>query len=172
MGKISKKMLIAFVAATLVGTAMHFVYDMLPNPVTAILAPVNESIWEHLKLLFWPYLVAALVLTRGGEKGCRTPWFLSLLIQSALLLGLGWLICIRLGVESMVVNIALYVLTMGLGFVLPGRMQAVEKPGVRDGILLAVIALGAAIVLFTFLPPDQILFMDLSGANTWATIPY
>ena len=38
--------------------------------------------------------------------------------------------------------------------------------------VLAVLALGAALVLFTFLPPDCPLFLDLSGVNTWSTIPY
>ena len=30
----------------------HFVYDALPSPITAIFFPVNESIWEHIKMLF------------------------------------------------------------------------------------------------------------------------
>ena len=30
----------------------HFIYDWLPNTLTAIFFPVNESIWEHMKLLF------------------------------------------------------------------------------------------------------------------------
>ncbi|MBQ9072795.1 MAG: hypothetical protein IJY25_06525 [Bacilli bacterium] len=30
----------------------HFIYDWLPCSLTAIFFPVNESIWEHMKLLF------------------------------------------------------------------------------------------------------------------------
>lgn len=30
----------------------HFIYDWLPCTLTAIFFPVNESIWEHMKLLF------------------------------------------------------------------------------------------------------------------------
>lgn len=30
----------------------HFIYEWLPSPITAIFFPVNESIWEHMKLLF------------------------------------------------------------------------------------------------------------------------
>lgn len=30
----------------------HFIYDWLPSGITAIFFPVNESIWEHMKLLF------------------------------------------------------------------------------------------------------------------------
>ena len=30
----------------------HFIYEWLPSGITAIFFPVNESIWEHMKLLF------------------------------------------------------------------------------------------------------------------------
>lgn len=30
----------------------HFVYDLFPNVVSSIFFPVNESIWEHMKILF------------------------------------------------------------------------------------------------------------------------
>ena len=30
----------------------HFGYDIFPNPVSAIFFPVNESIWEHIKMLY------------------------------------------------------------------------------------------------------------------------
>lgn len=173
MWRVSKKMLTAFVAATLCGACLHFVYAMLPNPVTALFSPVNESLWEHVKILFWPYLVAALVLTRGGEKGCRAPWFLSAVLLSAAMLALGYLYHITLGGESLAVDVGIYVLLMAAGFLLPGVLAKVgEKPMARDALTLAVIALAAALVLFTFLPPDQILFTDLAGVNTWATIPY
>lgn len=173
MEKLSKKLLIAFVLATLVGACMHFVYAMFPNPVTAVLSPVSESLWEHVKILFWPYLVCALVLTHGGEKGCKAPWFLSLLLQCAAMLLLGYLYHVLFMGESLAVDVGIYVLCMAAGFVLPGLLQRVSGgPGPRDALALAVIVLAAALVLFTFLPPDNIFFADLSGVNTWSTIPY
>ena len=30
----------------------HFLYNWFPSSLTAIFFPVNESIWEHMKLLF------------------------------------------------------------------------------------------------------------------------
>lgn len=32
--------------------AFHFIYDVMPSSITAIFFPVNESIWEHIKMLF------------------------------------------------------------------------------------------------------------------------
>ena len=62
---------------------------------------------------------------------------------------------------------------MAAGFLLPGVFCRVgERTGVRDIILLLTVTMAGAIAIFTFLPPDHILFTDLSGVNTWATIPY
>lgn len=30
----------------------HYLYEWFPNPLFAIFFPVNESIWEHMKILF------------------------------------------------------------------------------------------------------------------------
>ena len=34
----------------------HFLYDWLPNSLFSIFFPVNESIWEHMKLIFSSYV--------------------------------------------------------------------------------------------------------------------
>ena len=39
----------------------HFMYDILPNPLFSILFPVNESIWEHMKLLVTPVLIFSII---------------------------------------------------------------------------------------------------------------
>ena len=35
----------------------HFMYEWLPNTFFSIFFPVNESIWEHMKLLVTPVLI-------------------------------------------------------------------------------------------------------------------
>lgn len=174
MRKHSKKCLITFVAVTLLGACLHFVYAIFPNPVVAIFSPINESLWEHLKILFWPYLLGFLYLTRGGEQGCRIPWMLSALALCAVMLAVSYVYHILLLGEALAVDVALYVLLMAAGFLLlPGLFQAAAgRRGLREAVTLAFLTLGALLVLFTFLPPDQVLFADLSGVNTFATIPY
>lgn len=39
----------------------HFGYDILPSPITAIFFPVNESIWEHIKMLFTAIIFNGLI---------------------------------------------------------------------------------------------------------------
>lgn len=166
---ISKRMLTAFVVTTLVGAALHFLYDLLPNPLTALFSPVCESIWEHLKLIYWPYLAAMLIVTGKAGRSSRGSWYLSLLVISLAMLGIGYVYHISLGGDSTFFDISLYVILMAIGFVLPGRLGKASE--YTTALFFPVVLLGALIVLFTFLPPDHILFADLSAVNTWYTIP-
>lgn len=172
MPRLSGKLLTAFVIVTLAGACLHFFYDFVPNPVVALIAPVNESIWEHLKIMYWPFLAGALVLCRKNGRECLGPWLLALLVICAAMLAAGYLYHVTAGGESLAFDIGLYVLLMGAGFLLAAVFN---RPVVRqrtDLLLLLTIALGGAMVIFTFLPPDHVLFADLSGINTWQVIPY
>ena len=110
-----RALILTCLLAMLAGTGLHFLYEWLPNPVTALLSPINESLWEHIKLIYWPYLAAALWLNRGRPGGIR-PWLLALPIMSGLMLLLGYLYHIVLGGEAMAVDIAIFVAVMVFGF--------------------------------------------------------
>lgn len=53
---------IGFLFVVVVGTLLHFAYEASGgNRLVALLSPVNESVWEHLKLLFVPMLVYSVI---------------------------------------------------------------------------------------------------------------
>lgn len=39
----------------------HFLYDWWPNVIFSTLFPVNESIWEHMKLLYFGIIIYGIV---------------------------------------------------------------------------------------------------------------
>lgn len=49
---LKKVKLISTIGIFLLCFLFHFLYEWFPNSLFAILFPVNESIWEHMKLLF------------------------------------------------------------------------------------------------------------------------
>lgn len=50
------------IVTMILGTLNHFLYDWSgKNPVIALFTPVNESVWEHMKLLFFPFLLLSLI---------------------------------------------------------------------------------------------------------------
>ena len=51
-----------FAAATFGGTILHFLYDWTGGSIlVSPFSGINESTWEHMKLLFWPLLLFALI---------------------------------------------------------------------------------------------------------------
>ena len=53
---------IGFGVVTLAGTILHFLYDWTGGSIwAALFSGVSESVWEHMKLLFWPLFFFALV---------------------------------------------------------------------------------------------------------------
>lgn len=54
--------LIGFAVTALGGTLLHFLYEWLGEAVwIAPFSGINESTWEHMKLLFWPMFLFAIV---------------------------------------------------------------------------------------------------------------
>ena len=53
---------VGFAVTSLAGTLLHFLYDWLGEAVwVAPFSAVNESTFEHMKLLFWPLFIFAIV---------------------------------------------------------------------------------------------------------------
>ena len=88
--QIKKWEIAEFIFIAIVGTLLHFVYDWSgQNPAVGIIAPVSESTWEHLKLLFMPALLFTLIQEAviGKDYPC-------LLTQKAkaVLAGMAWIV--------------------------------------------------------------------------------
>lgn len=109
----------AYVLST-AGAILHGLFDLWPSILTEFAAPVNESIWEHMKIVFWPLLVGLLVLY-GGKKLASS--LATLLMCSGGMLLFGWIYHIVIGNTSGFTDIAFYVLLMALGCVLPAFLE-------------------------------------------------
>lgn len=172
MKKATKKVWLVFALALIAGVLLHFVYDWLPNPVTALVSPVRESLWEHGKLLFYPLLAAAFWLG-GQDKTARTARLMSALIASVFVILAGYVYHILLRGEALGVDLALYAAAMVLGFSLPMALWPwAGKPVWQKLTGILTLTAAALFTWFTFNPPELVIFADLSdGVRTFLTIP-
>ncbi len=165
-----RQLILTALVSIALGAALHFLYQWIPNWATALVSPIRESLWEHVKLIFWPYLLSCLWLNRGRPGGAR-PWLLTLPCLCLLMLALGYGYHILLGGDELWVDAAIYLLIMGLGFWLPTLFSGPFK-GVRWVLpLVLVFVLGGLIALFTLWPPRLLLFSDLSPVGAWLQLP-
>ena len=156
----SKRVLLTFLAVLILGAGLHFLYDLLPNPLTALLSPVRESLWEHVKIIFWPGLAAALFLRKEPAGG---PGMLcALLLSCAFMLGAGWVYHVLLGGHAMAFDLVLYALCTALVFFLPLLFPSPLPPAWAAAAGAAAVLVCLGLAWFTFRPLPLSLFADLS----------
>ena len=158
----SWNLLRTFVCVTLAGTMLHGLFDLWPSILTEFVAPVNESIWEHMKIVFWPLLVG---LTMLYDKGKWGNVLLSVLLCCGLMLAFEWGCHVGLGLAPGFVDIVCYVLLMALGCLLPDWLKVPE--GWTGWLICATILLVGLLITFTIMPPDLRLFHDASLVDAW-----
>ena len=158
-----------FALVTLGGTLLHFLYDWTGGSIpVSPFSGVNESTWEHMKLLFWPLFLFALV-QRPFFKEQENYWCVKLV---EILLGL-LLIPVLFYTYNGVfgkspdwINITIFYISAVLGFLFEWRAFKNDRlPCWNPRLAFAVICLiGVLFVVFTFVPPQIPLFCDpLSG---------
>ena len=131
----------------------------------ALVSAVNESIWEHMKLLFYPMLVFSALEYRSWGKR-RDFWSVKL---AGTALGLALIPVVyytytgALGFRVTAVDISLFYVAAALVFSLDhrlgkeGRLSASRQQTLG---CLALVILGLLFVLFTFYPPRFPLWQD------------
>ena len=62
MEKFKNYQIISIIFTFILGTLLHFTYQLSgENQVVAIFSAINESVWEHLKLLYFPMLLTTII---------------------------------------------------------------------------------------------------------------
>ena len=175
-----KKWSIAGAAFTLVaGALLHFVYDWWGGPVWAAVGTVNESTWEHIKLLFWPVLLFGMVEygVYGKHLSCFLPVkALSLLLGMATIIVLFYTYTGILGYHIPAVDIAIFGVATAATYSWAYHRLAQSNRHcpvwARAASLAVLAALVACFLLFTYSPPKIALFLDpVSGAYGIASNP-
>ena len=163
--------LVGFGVSALGGTLLHFLYDWLGEAKwIAPFSGVNESTWEHMKLLFWPMLLYA-VAESFFFTDREDFWCVKL---RGTLLGLGLIPLLFYTYNGVVgrspdwLNIAIFFVSAALAYLYETRLY--KKGTVTCKHPKAAVALlgGIALlfVVFTFLTPMLGIFRDpLTGTH-------
>ena len=158
-------LLMGFAVTSLVGTLLHFMYEWLGGALwVAPFSGVNESTWEHMKLLFWPMLIFAVVQSFFFRDRADF-WCITL---RGILLGLILIPVIfytyngAFGESPDWLNIAIFFICAAIAYIYEYRMLRRDMSFCRSKkpslALLFIIAL--MFVLFTFSPPPLEIFRD------------
>ncbi len=152
--------------AVVAGTVLHFAWAWCGG--CAWLAPfaaVNESVWEHLKLAFWPIVtwgVIELVILRRMPPNFCLAKAVAGYAAPLIIVAVFYAYTAVLGRHVPAIDIFSFVLAVTAGQLTSLRLTSVPCRGrtVNASACLAMKLLAAAFVLFTFRPPHLPLFVD------------
>ena len=147
------------------GTLLHFLYDWLGGARwIAPFSGVNESTWEHMKLLFWPTFIFAIVQSYFFRDRFDF-WCVKL---RGILLGLALIPIIFYTYNGVIgkspdwINIAIFFISAAAAYIYETRLFKSEKVWCNSPklALAALCAIGSAFVVLTFKTPELGLFLD------------
>ena len=157
--------LFGFGVTSLLGTLLHFLYDWFGKALwIAPFSSVNESTWEHMKLLFWPMFLYAIAQS-FFLRDKKDFWCIKL---RGIILGLILIPVIfytyngAIGRSPDWLNIAIFFIVAAIVYIYETRLFNDEKVrcvSAKKAIaILCVIAL--LFVIFTFWTPSINIFKD------------
>jgi hypothetical protein len=155
--EIRKWELIGIAVISCVGAAMHFAFDGSGKlPVVGVFAAVNESVWEHLKLTYWPTLLYAAIEYPRVKKLTQ-----SLYVMPAAIVGLYYAYTAITHTESLTADITIFVVAVALGQLASYRLL-LRKPSPHLFVpaLIGLVFLGVVFGVFTFRTPHLTIFRD------------
>lgn len=171
MKQLKRFTMIGFIAVLITGSLSHFVYEWTGNnPVAGLFTPVNESVWEHMKLLFFPMLIFSLFLIfrfRREYPCIPSSFFFGILVGTWLIPAFYYAYIFLLGKDIFLLDMGTFILSVLVAFLLSYRLtlSCRLKPFT---LLLAGLTciLFACFILFTYHPPSCKIFQDpTSTAN-------
>lgn len=158
--------LAGFLFTSVLGTFLHFLFDLTGGSVVAALfSAVNESIWEHIKLIYYPMLIFALIEYRAWGKEMEGFWCVKLkgmLLALVLIPALYYTYTGALGVSSDLFNVTIFFLTAAAVFRVETKMLRQSRPCPLGGWICfgLLLVIGAVFILYTFATPRIPLFRD------------
>ncbi len=148
-----------------VGSFFHFLYVLTNFLPFAAISSVNESTFEHMKILFFPMLFFAVFQSFYFKNDYSNFWTIKLkgtLIGVIFIPVLFYTLTGFFGTLGVFVNISIFFVSILIAYLyetkefkLGSKKCKTEKLSIIIFIILAVLC-----VLFTFFPPKIPLFLD------------
>lgn len=161
-----KKIKIISIFGTFILTFLtHFLYDWFPNSLFSIFFPVNESIWEHMKMLLTTILLYELIeFTILKIKNIKVNNFLfaafiSSIISIPIYLIIFLPIFYKMG-EHMFINISIMFLDILIVQIINYKLLLSKELNLNIISIILIIITYIIMGILTYYPPETDLFFD------------
>lgn len=157
--------ILLFSVVGILGPLLHFAAPLSASfPVLNFIIPLNESVWEHLKLLFFPALLVALLrrlITGKLQHGILTTFAEGLLLSMLLMIAGFYTYSGFWGMHDLRIDIGLFYLCTLFLTVYTHFRASRQKKSSLSGLFILLLLTGC-FFYFSLYPPNIGVFQDLS----------
>ena len=158
--------ILIIIIAFILSFPIHFIYDIFPCYFTSIIAPVNESIWEHMKIIYTSILLSSIIeyFIYKKKKINTNNFILSIPISS--ILGIIFYLIIYLLIDLFIPhNFLIAIIIMFITYIFSNIISytIINKKEIPNQKELGISLILINYIIFTHLtyyPPNNYLFID------------
>ncbi len=168
--------LVGFIFVTVFGSLLHFVYHWSGNNrVVGLFAPINESTWEHLKLLVFPivlYSIAEYLALGKNYPNFIPAKALGVLLGMLAIVAIFYTYTGMLGRHYLWADILTFILGVAAAYAYSWKIinkQPIGTSAQAAGFLIVLILI-LSFAVFTLYPPHIAMFLD-PVTNCYGTAP-
>jgi len=144
---------------------LHFGYDKFPNFITSIFFPVNESIWEHMKILFGSIIISGVVqkiiilIKKEKVNNICFSNFIGAILSIPIYLIL-YLPLYNIIGESMILAISVMFITIVIAEIISYIIMNRKNYGMENKTIFLVVVVYIIFSMLTYYPLEINLFLD------------
>lgn len=167
MNKLQKWQIGAMVFCLLLGTLLHFTYELSGgNTFVAAFSAVNESTWEHLKLVFYPTLIFSIIeyffIGKNTNNYCIAKTT-AIIFEISFIIIFFYTYTGIIGTNFAIIDISSFVISIISGEYLAYKIMIkpqIQNKAIKILAIIIPILLLIAFITATYNPPMINLFKD------------
>lgn len=157
--------LIGFLFTAISGTLLHFAYEWTGrNFIAGLISPVNESTWEHMKLIYFPLLIyfcAEYIFLCKSYTHLLRADLTGMLPGTLLMPVIFYTYTGIIGTHYLTLDILTFLICAAIAFYMRALSLLAQRH--RRGTFfcfVCVLVLGVCFLIFTYYPPHISLFIS------------
>lgn len=163
--KLLKRSIISTLFMLILGTLLHFTNQWFNHhPIVMIISAVHESVWEHLKLIFFPALwfyIIEIIFFKSKDQPLTVVTFIAIITGLIFIVSAFYTYTGIIGKHILIIDIGIFIIAVLLFNYLKYRLLKNKKEYPTWTTPLAItlfVGIIILFILFTFSPPQLPLF--------------
>lgn len=163
--------IVGVVFIIMLGSLLHFTYESSgDNMLVGVFSAVNESVWEHLKLAFYPTMLFALIefvpLKRVTQNFLLAKT-VGVYVMVVVIPAIFYSYTAFTGESLLAIDVGSFLVAVAIGQLISYKLLTYRTLGVKAQwlALFLVVLLAVLFVVFTFVPPHFPIFEDPITGN-------